>query len=92
MYDKEILNLFLYNIQLKIKRLNLSIREIIRKISFFNHLNNDQIELIISISKVIKHHKKSILYHESFTSKHLLFLVKGLVEIYKIDKFNRKAF
>ena len=92
MYDKEILNLFLYNIQLKIKRLNLSIREIIRKISFFNHLNNDQIELIISISEVIKHHKKSILYHESFTSKHLLFLVKGLVEIYKIDKFNRKAF
>ena len=70
----------------------MNILEIIKKISFFNHLNNDQIDLIISISRVAKHHKKSILYHENFTNKNLLFLVKGLVEIYKIDKFNNKVF
>jgi CRP/FNR family transcriptional regulator len=66
--------------------------ETIRKISFFNTLNDEQIELIASISNVSRYPNKSILYYESDISKNLLFLVEGLIKIYKVDKFDNEIF
>lgn len=66
--------------------------ETIRRISFFNTLNDEQIELIASISNVSRYPNKSILYYESDISKNLLFLVEGLIKIYKVDKFDNEIF
>ena len=70
----------------------MTIQETIKKIGFFNNLNNEQIEIIASISTVSKYPNKSILYYESDISKNLLFLVEGLIKIYKIDKFDNEIF
>jgi len=69
-----------------------NIQETIKKISFFNNLDDEQIELIASISNVSKHSNKSILYYESDINKSLLFLVEGLIKIYKVDKFDNEIF
>jgi len=69
-----------------------SIQETIRKISFFNNLNDEQINIIASISSVSSYSKNSILYYESDINKNLLFLVEGLIKIYKVDKFNNEIF
>lgn len=70
----------------------MTIEETIRKISFFNTLNDEQIDLIASISNVSRYPNKSILYYESDISKNLLFLVEGLIKIYKVDKFDNEIF
>ncbi|PUE66006.1 Crp/Fnr family transcriptional regulator [Arcobacter caeni] len=70
----------------------MTLQKIIRKISFFNNLNDEQINIIASISTVSKQPNKSILYYESDISKNLLFLVEGLIKIYKVDKFNNEIF
>ena len=70
----------------------MSIEETIKTISFFNNLSDRQIDLIASISTVSKYPNKSILYYESDISKNLLFLVEGLIKIYKVDKFGNEIF
>ncbi len=70
----------------------MTIQETIKKISFFDNLSEAQIELIASISNVSKYPNKSILYYESDISKSLLFLVEGLIKIYKVDKFDNEIF
>ena len=70
----------------------MNLQGIIRKISFFNNLNDEQVKLIASISNVSKYPKNSILYYESDINKNLLFLVEGLIKIYKVDKFNNEIF
>jgi len=66
--------------------------ETLNKISFFNTLNEEQKKQIASISIVSKYSRNSILYYESDTSKNLLFLVSGLIKIFKLDKFNNEIF
>ena len=70
----------------------MTVQKIIRKISFFNNLSDEQINIIASISTVSKQPNKSILYYESDISNSLLFLVDGLIKIYKVDKFNNEIF
>ena len=70
----------------------MTIQETLRTISFFDNLSDQQIELIASISNVSKHPNKSILYYESDINTNLLFLVEGLIKIYKIDKFDNEIF
>ena len=70
----------------------MSIQETIRKISFFNNLNDEQIDLIASISFVSTYSNNSILYYESDTNNNILFLVEGLIKIYKLDKFDNEIF
>lgn len=70
----------------------MQISDIVSEINFFKNLNEEQIELISSISTIQKHSMKSILYYESDTSKNLQFLVSGLIKIYKIDKFGNAVF
>ena len=70
----------------------MSIQQSIRKISFFNNLNEEQIDLIASISSESTYSSNSILYYESDENNNLLFLVDGLIKIYKIDKFDNEIF
>jgi len=41
---------------------------------------------------VVTYPKKSILFYESDTQTQMLFLVKGLLKIYKLDKFDNEIF
>jgi CRP/FNR family transcriptional regulator len=66
--------------------------ETISKISFFNTLSQEEKEQIASISTVSKYTKNNILYYESDTSKKLLFLVSGLLKIFKLNKFDNEIF
>ena len=70
----------------------MSIQQSIRKISFFNNLNDEQIDLIASISSESTYSSNSILYYESDENNNLLFLVDGLIKTYKIDKFDNEIF
>jgi CRP-like cAMP-binding protein len=69
-----------------------SIQQSIRKISFFNNLNEEQVDLVASISSESTYSSNSILYYESDINNNLLFLVEGLIKIYKVDKFDNEIF
>lgn len=60
--------------------------------NFFNELDYEQIEKLTSISTVVSYPKKSILYYESDSNTQILFLVSGLLKIYKLDKFDNEIF
>ncbi|OUR74685.1 transcriptional regulator [Arcobacter sp. 31_11_sub10_T18] len=66
--------------------------ETIKSIEFFNELNEDQIELLSSIANMQSYPKKSILNYESDETTNILFLITGLIKIYKVDKFNNEIF
>ena len=48
--------------------------------------------MIASFSSISKYSSKSILFYESEVSQNLLFLVDGLLKIYKFDKFGNEIF
>lgn len=64
----------------------------IKKISFFNNLSEEELSIIASFSSISKYSSKSILFYESEVSQNLLFLVDGLLKIYKFDKFGNEIF
>lgn len=64
----------------------------VKKLDFFNTLNDEQIDIITKISKPIKHVKNSVLYYENDTNDKLYFLVSGLLKVYKIDKYDNEIF
>ncbi|QOY52598.1 Crp/Fnr family transcriptional regulator [Candidatus Sulfurimonas baltica] len=64
----------------------------IRQLSFFASLDSDMLNIIDSISTVVKYPKKSILYYENDTNNKIFFLVSGLLKVYKIDKFENEIF
>jgi CRP/FNR family transcriptional regulator len=66
--------------------------ETISKISFFNTLTPEQKDQIASISIVTKYQKNNVLYYESYVKENLLFLVSGLLKIFKLDKFDNEIF
>jgi len=70
----------------------LSIREIISSIDFFSSLNEEQIDLLSSISMIHSYPKNYILHYERENNKNLLFLVDGLAKAYKIDKHQNEIF
>ncbi|CAM3425682.1 Crp/Fnr family transcriptional regulator [Arcobacter aquimarinus] len=70
----------------------MSLVETIKKISFFNNLNEEQLSIIASFSSISKYSSKSILFYESEVNQNLLFLVDGLLKIYKFDKFGNEIF
>lgn len=70
----------------------MNIQETINKISFFDSLEETQKEELSNISKVKHYPKNSILYYESEVSDEIVFLVQGLIKIYKLDKFDNEIF
>lgn len=68
------------------------IQDTIKSIDFFNELDDSQLEEIANISNVVTYPKNSILYYESDINNHIMFLVSGLIKVYKVDKFDNEIF
>ncbi|QOY54133.1 Crp/Fnr family transcriptional regulator [Candidatus Sulfurimonas marisnigri] len=64
----------------------------IKQLFFFDSLNSEMLNIIDSISRVVKYPKNSILYYENDTNNKIFFLVSGLLKVYKIDKFENEIF
>lgn len=70
----------------------MTLQEIINSIDFFKTLEQKQIEELAEICTIKKFSKDSVLYYESESTNHLMFLVKGLLKVYKVDKFDNEIF
>lgn len=68
------------------------INDTIKSIDFFDELDDDQITELVDISNVVTYPKNSILYYESDINNNIMFLVSGLLKIYKVDKFDNEIF
>jgi len=66
--------------------------KLIRNIDLFSSLDNQKIDFLKSISNISEYIKNSILYYELESSNQLIFLITGLVKVYKIDKFDNEIF
>ena len=70
----------------------MTLQESIKTLDFFKNLNDNQIELLSDFSHISKYDKDAILFYETDIKNHLLFLVNGLIKIYKYDKFDNEIF
>jgi CRP-like cAMP-binding protein len=70
----------------------MNLYESIKSINFFNNLKKDELDKLLDFSSISKYKKDSILFYESEKNNRLLFLVKGLIKIYKFDKFENEIF
>ncbi len=68
------------------------IQDTIKSMDFFDELTNEQVTQLADISNVVKYPKNSILYYESDINNNIMFLVSGLLKIYKVDKFDNEIF
>jgi len=70
----------------------MAIKNIIQSLSFFNTLNEEEVDTLISISFVKEYNNEYILHYENTQSDRLLFLVEGLAKASKIDKHDNEIF
>lgn len=70
----------------------IQLREAIKNIPLFSDISDDTLEVIASISSLMRYEKDSILFYEADFSNQLIFLVEGLLKVYKIDKFSNEIF
>lgn len=68
------------------------LEDTIKDIEFFEELNEKQVNTLASFSNVSTYPKNSILYYETEINNKLMFLVDGLIKIYKVDKFGNEIF
>jgi CRP/FNR family transcriptional regulator len=66
--------------------------EAIKSIGLFMHLNDTEITALCEISYVQSYESGAILFYETDTTDRLLFLVDGLLKVYKIDKYDNEIF
>lgn len=66
--------------------------KVISQLNFFVELNNSEIEELSTISSIKTYPKNSILFYEDEIKDNILFLVDGLIKIYKVDKFENEIF
>ena len=70
----------------------MTLTQSIRSLDFFENLSDDQIDILSNFSFISKYEKDSILFYETDLKTNLLFLVNGLIKIYKYDKFDNEIF
>ena len=70
----------------------MTLQESIKTLDFLKNLDDNQIELLSDFSHISKYDKDAILFYETDIKNHLLFLVNGLIKIYKYDKFDNEIF
>ncbi|RXJ96896.1 transcriptional regulator [Arcobacter sp. AHV-9/2010] len=66
--------------------------ESLRNLSFFKNLDEKNLELLSSFSFVSKYKKDSILFYETDLNNNIIFLVSGMIKVYKYDKFDNEIF
>lgn len=70
----------------------MAIKNIIQSLSFFNTLNEEEVDALVSISFVKEYNNEYMLHYENTQSDRLLFLVEGLAKASKIDKHDNEIF
>lgn len=70
----------------------MNIRDAIKSINLFSHLDDKSIDIIVSMAHISAYEKDTVLFYESESTDKLLFLVDGLLKIYKIDKYDNEIF
>jgi CRP/FNR family cyclic AMP-dependent transcriptional regulator len=70
----------------------LTIKNIIHSLSFFNTLNEAEVDKLCAISSMQQYNDEYILHYENSQTDRLLFLVEGLAKASKIDKHNNEIF
>ncbi|AYJ79427.1 transcriptional regulator [Aliarcobacter cryaerophilus ATCC 43158] len=70
----------------------MTLTQSIRSLDFFENLSDEQIDVLSNFSFISKYEKDSILFYETDLQTSLLFLVSGLIKIYKYDKFDNEIF
>ena len=70
----------------------MSIKESIASIDFFSSLNEEQIDILSSISTLNSYSKEYIIHYEKIENDNLLFLTDGLAKAYKMDKHDNEIF
>ena len=70
----------------------MTLTQSIKSLDFFENLNDEQIDVLSNFSFISKYEKDSILFYETDLKTNLLFLVSGLIKIYKYDKFDNEIF
>ena len=70
----------------------MTLSQSIRSLDFFENLSDNQIDVLSNFSFISKYEKDSILFYETDLKTNLLFLVSGLIKIYKYDKFDNEIF
>ncbi len=70
----------------------MNIKDAIKSINLFSHLDEKSIDIIVSMSHLSSYEKNTVLFYESESTDKLLFLVDGLLKIYKIDKYDNEIF
>jgi CRP/FNR family transcriptional regulator len=68
------------------------IADILEQIELFSSLDAGAKAQLAQISSLHRYAKESILYYEAETQNRLLFLVDGLLKVYKIDKYDNEIF
>ena len=70
----------------------MTLSQSIRSLDFFENLSDEQIDVLSNFSFISKYEKDSVLFYETDLKTNLLFLVNGLIKIYKYDKFDNEIF
>ncbi len=68
------------------------IKKNLKKISIFDCLNEDEFDLLASISKLKTYNAKSNIFYEKDKLSLVYFLIKGEVKLYKVDRFDNEIF
>jgi len=71
---------------------NNNILEKLENIPLFHTLNSDELELLVSISKVELYPKGQTIFYEKEKLDYIYFLLKGTVKLYKVDRFDSEIF
>ncbi len=69
-----------------------SVKNALASLDFFSSLNEEQKELLSSISHINSFSKDYVVHYEKKQDNSLLFLLRGLAKAYKIDKHNNEIF
>ncbi len=70
----------------------MAIKNIIRSLSFFNTLTEEEVDKLMTISFLKEYNNAYMLHYENSQSDRLLFLVDGLAKASKIDKHDNEIF
>lgn len=69
-----------------------SVKNALASLDFFSSLNEEQTDLLSSISYINSFAKDYIVHYEKKQNGSLMFLLNGLAKAYKIDKHNNEIF
>ncbi|WP_321311791.1 Crp/Fnr family transcriptional regulator [Halarcobacter sp.] len=67
-------------------------KEAIKSISLFSHLSDEELDLVASMSDISSYNANTVLFYETESTDRLLFLIDGLLKVYKIDKYDNEIF